>query len=82
MSGLKECPGYPFDEELDSKEFECAIREYPGIDILKELDKKIIWWEKHPRALKQGTAPRSQLDEWFEKEYEFQKKKEDFHNEE
>ncbi len=75
LSRLKNCPGYPFDEDIDSDFFDCFELEYPGINILEQLDKKIDWWKEHPEALKQKAAPRSQLDKWFENEHEFQKRR-------
>jgi len=74
LSRLGDCPGYPLDDYKDIALFHHVEEEYPGIDILKELDKKIIWWEEHPDALKPSANPRIQLAEWFEKEHEFQNK--------
>ena len=76
LSRLRDCPGYPLDEYGDGAYFLYALESYPGIDLLAELDKKISWWQKHPEALKKsGKLPRAQLDEWFEKEYEFTQKR-------
>lgn len=76
LSMLEACPDYPFDEYEDGSFFHYALDEYPDIDILRELEKKIAWWKEHPKALKQGRkTPRGQLDEWLEKEQEFQRKK-------
>ncbi|MFW6173286.1 MAG: hypothetical protein ACOC5T_06025 [Elusimicrobiota bacterium] len=72
---LNDFEGYPFDEYSDKAFFLFIESEYPGIDILRELDKKLAWWKKHPDALKNGKFPRGQLCEWFEKEYEYQKRK-------
>jgi len=75
LSRLRDCPGYPFDDYKDSSLFHHVEGEYPGIDILKELDKKIAWWKKHLDALKPSASPRQKLCEWFEQEYEFQNRR-------
>ena len=72
---LKDFEGYPYDEYGDGSFFLFIESEYPGIDILRELDKKLSWWKKHPDALKNGKFPRGQLCNWFEKEYEYQQGK-------
>jgi len=69
---LKNCFGYPFDQENDSRLFDCAAEELPGIDLLEQTAKKIDWWKSHPRAI--GRSPRRQLREWFIREFEFQSK--------
>jgi len=73
MSKLKNYPGYPFNEFQDSILFDSVATEYHGINILKQLDKKISWWNEHPDALKPKANPRKKLEEWFKAEYEFQK---------
>ncbi len=75
LSRLKDCPDYPFDEYGDSVLFHHVDEEYPDIDILEQLDKKIAWWEKHPDALKPSANPRKKLYEWFEQEHEFQNRR-------
>lgn len=72
LARLGSCPGYPLDDYKDTALFRHIEGEYPGIDILRELDKKISWWDKHPDALDSTTSPRQKLAEWFLKEYEFQ----------
>ena len=72
---LRDCSGYPFDEYIDTSLFHYIEEEYPGINILKELDKKIVWWKERPDALKPGANPRQKLAEWFENEHEFQKRR-------
>lgn len=69
---LKSCKEYPFNEEKDSLLFDITIKELPNIKILEQTDKKILWWKNHPEALK--ANPRKQLWEWFEGEFEFQKR--------
>jgi len=75
LSRLRVCPGYPFDDYMDTALFHHINGDYPGIDILKELDKKIAWWKEHPDALKPSARPREKLFEWFEKEHEFQNRR-------
>ncbi len=74
MIRLKNCSGYPFNEIKDSVFFDCLATEYPGINILNQIDKKIVWWKKHPDALKRSANPRKKLEEWFKGEFEFQKR--------
>jgi len=71
LSMLRGCPGYPFDETLDSLLFDIAVQDFPGINILRQTEKKVDWWEKNPRTLM--FNPRKQLYEWLKKEFEFQK---------
>jgi hypothetical protein len=76
LSRLREFDGYPFDEYADGAFFHRVYEEYPGIDLLAQLDKKLKWWSGHPKALKQANKiPRAQLDEFFEIEYKFQQKR-------
>jgi hypothetical protein len=71
---LKEYPGYPFNEYEDGAFFHYAYEKYPYVDLIKELDKKIAWWKKHPKALVVGGKfHRAQLDDWFQIENEYQK---------
>jgi len=72
---LRDFEGYPHDEYGDKAFFLFIESEYPGIDILSELDKKLAWWKKHPDELENGKFPRGQLCDWFEKEYEYQQRK-------
>lgn len=72
---LKECPGYPFNEYEDGAFFHYAYEEYPYVDLISELDKKIAWWKDHSRVLSDGGKfHRAQLDEWFQLENEYQAK--------
>ena len=76
LSKLKECPGCPYNEYEDGSFFYYVYEEYPYVDLVAELDKKIAWWKKHPLALAQaGKFHRAQLDEWFRLENEYQAKK-------
>jgi len=75
LSRLRDCPGYPFDEYMDSSLFHHIDGEYPNINILEQLDKKIAWWKEHSDALKPSASPRSKLYEWFEQEHEFQNRR-------
>jgi hypothetical protein len=75
LSRLRDCTGYPFEEYKDTSLFHHINGDYPRIDILKELDKKIAWWKKHPDALKPSASPRQKLAEWFENEHEFQNRR-------
>lgn len=75
LSKLRDFEGYPHDEYCDKAFYLYVKSEYPDIDILTELDKKLAWWEKHPEALQNGKNPMGQLCEWFEKEHEYQKRK-------
>lgn len=72
---LKDFEGYPHDEYSDKAFFLFIESEYPGIDILRELDKKLDWWKDHPEALKSDKLPSGQLCDWFENEYEYQQRK-------
>ncbi len=73
---LKECPGYSFNEYKDGAFFHYVYEEYPYVDIIAELDKKIAWWKRHPKALVNGGKfHRDQLSEWFRLENEYQAKK-------
>ena len=42
------------------------------INILKQTEKKIAWWEDHPESLK--AKPREKLKEWFKDESAFIKR--------
>ncbi len=75
LSRLSDCPGYPFDEYNDSSLFRHIYGEYPNINIIEQLDKKIAWWKEHPDALKPSAHPRQKLFEWFEKEHKFQSRR-------
>jgi len=75
LSVLKDCDGYPLDEVKDSLLFDITIKECHGINILKQTEKKIAWWKKHPDALKSKKKhPREQLQEWFKEETKFKKR--------
>lgn len=75
LSLLRTCKGYPFDEGKDSLLFDIILKDCPGINIVKQTEKKISWWEEHPDALKEKTkSPRKQLEEWFRDECAFQKR--------
>ncbi len=75
LTKLRDFQGYPFNEYEDGALFHYIYEEYPGIDFIAELDKKILWWKDHPGALGKGSKfHRVQLDEWFQKEYKFQKR--------
>jgi hypothetical protein len=71
LSMLKSCRGYSFDEEKDSTLFDIIVTAYPKLNFIKQLEKKIDWWNLHPEALK--ANPREKLETWFKKEFEFQK---------
>ncbi|MFC2164052.1 hypothetical protein ACFLT2_03535 [Acidobacteriota bacterium] len=72
LARLKGLDGYPFDEYNDSAFVLYILDEFPGIDILAELEKKIAWWGDNPDALRKAVNPRGQLTDWFEKEHAFQ----------
>jgi hypothetical protein len=72
LSLLRKCKGYPFNELEDSTNFDVIYAECPGINIIKQTEKKIEWWGTHPAALK--AYPRRQLYVWCLKEGEFQKR--------
>lgn len=72
LSMLKDFKDYPFDELQDSLLFDITVKECPNINIIKQTAKKIAWWKEHPDALK--ANPKKQLQDWFKKEYEFQKR--------
>ena len=69
---LKECKGYPFVEFKDSLLFDITVKGYPGINIMKQVLRKIEWWKAHPDALK--ANPRQQLQDFFKEEDKFQKR--------
>ena len=69
---LKACRGYPFDEVKDALLFDITATEYPNINIIKQTEKKIAWWQGHPDALE--ADPRKKLQDWFREEYEFHKR--------
>lgn len=71
LSMLKECKGYPFDEGKDSILFDISVCRYPKINLLKQLGKRIAWWQLHLDALR--ANPRAQLYKWFKGEFEYQK---------
>jgi len=74
LSKLRNCPRYPFNEYEDGSFFHYVYEEYPGVNLIAELDKKIAWWKKHPSALGEGCKfYRAQLDAWFQNEYRFKK---------
>ena len=75
VSLLNEYPNYPFNEDLDRDLIKRAIDRFPDIDIISQIDRKIIWWNDHPNALKADKTLRMQLWEWFELEDKFQLKK-------
>lgn len=72
LARLGSCKNYPLNDYNDTIMFNHVYEDYPGIDILRELEKKISWWDEHPEALELADSPRQKLVEWFEKEYEFQ----------
>lgn len=72
LLALKECKDYPFDEVKDSLLFDITVKDYPDINILRQIRRKIEWWITHPEALK--ADPRKQLQEFFKGESEFQKR--------
>jgi len=72
LSILRGFKGYPFDEVRDSVLFDIAVKECPGINIIKQTEKKIDWWKSHPKALK--ANPRGKLQKWFKEEFKFQKR--------
>lgn len=73
---LCKCPGYPFNEYEDGAFFHYVYEEYPYVDLITELDKKIEWWKEHPRALAvESKFYRAQLDEWYRLENAYQAKK-------
>jgi len=72
LSMLKGCNGYPFDEFQDSLLFDITVKDCPSINIIKQTEKKIAWWQDHADALK--ANPREKLREWFKKELKFQKR--------
>jgi len=69
---LKDLKGYPFDEVKDSLLFDVTIKDYPGINIMRQIKRKIEWWKVHPDALK--ANPRKQLQDFFKEEDKFQKR--------
>ena len=73
---LKSYPDYPFDEKLDRDLISRAIRRFPDVDLVEQIDRKIIWWQEHPEALKaENKSPRTQLWGWFELEDKYQQNK-------
>ena len=72
LSMLREYKGYPFNEAQDSLLFSITVKEFPNINITQQTARKIAWWKEHPDALK--ANPKKQLQDWFKKEYEFQKR--------
>jgi hypothetical protein len=66
---LRACHSYPFSESLDSLLFDFSLKEYPGINILEQTQKKVVWWKTHEDALK--ADPRTQLKTWFAEEAKF-----------
>jgi len=71
---LQKYQDYPFDEKADRDLLERARERFPDIDIIRQIDRKIIWWNDHPSALTAGKSPRIQLWEFFETEDEHLKK--------
>lgn len=71
LSMLNSCRGYPFDEVKDSMLFDIVVAAYPKLNFIKQLEKKIAWWNSHAEALK--ANPREKLEKWFKEEFEFQK---------
>jgi len=69
---LRSLRGYPFDEIKDSLLFDITIKDYPGINIMRQLKRKVNWWKDHPDALK--ANPRKQLQNFFKEEAEFKKR--------
>ena len=80
LSRLKGCDGYPFDEKEDSRLYDFLGENYPGVDLLGELDKKLRWWRVSPEALESRKDPRDQLIEWMCRGYNFQRKKRQIEN--
>lgn len=72
LSMLRECKGYPINEAQDSLLFSITVKEFPNINIIQQTARKIAWWKEHPDALK--ANPKKQLQDWFKKEDEFQKR--------
>ena len=72
LSMLKGCNGYPFDELQDSLLFDITFEDCPGINIIKQTEKKIAWWRDHSDALK--ANPREKIREWFKEEFKFKKR--------
>ncbi|NOR53121.1 MAG: hypothetical protein GQ536_03420 [Candidatus Aminicenantes bacterium] len=71
LAMLKQCEGYPFDEHRDSVLFDITVTECPRINVIKQTEKKIVWWSEHPDAIR--ADPRKQLTDWFYEEFKFQK---------
>lgn len=69
LARLGACPNYPLSDYNDGATFLQAWEEFPGIDILAELDKKITWWKENPGYLENTANPRMKLLEWFEKKW-------------
>ena len=72
LLALKKCEGYPYDEVKDSLLFDITIKDFPDINIMRQVKRKIEWWELHPDALK--ADPRKQLQDFFTEEDKFQKR--------
>lgn len=73
LSRLRGYADYPFDESPDQFMLLNALEEFPSINHLKELDKKIVWWKQNSESLtSKRNIPRAQLHDFFEKEHEFQ----------
>lgn len=72
LSELKNCKGYPFNEVEDSLLFDIAIQDYPGINFIRLVKRKVEWWWSHPDAL--DADPRKQLQDFFREESEFQER--------
>lgn len=69
---------YPFIEEADGQLFDYTIKTFRNVvDPIRELEKKIEYWKENPGALQsKGKNPRVQLHDFFEKEAEYQNKRE------
>lgn len=73
LSMLCELDNYPYNSQIDVDFVSDMMRRYPGIDFVAETKKKIAWWEQNPGAIRNN--PRQQLNDWFQKEFEFQQRR-------
>ena len=69
LNELKKAKNYPYDFN-DTIEYirELAV-EFPGIDILDEIQKKVAWWRDNPLTKK--SNPHLQLRNWFKNAVKF-----------
>lgn len=69
LNELKKVKNYPFNL-IETIEYvrELAV-DFPGVDILDEIQKKVAWWRDNP--LTKNSNPHLQLRKWMKKAVEF-----------